>query len=100
MNFQGLFGLAQGFACTPWILTLASVMSIAAIIERFFTLQNPKEQEFRQMADEVIANQDYSKLEALAQDDSLPQKAMRHGLKHAKAHGAKGLTKRSALRSD
>jgi biopolymer transport protein TolQ len=95
VNFQGLFGLAQGFAdVILWILMLSSVMSIALILERFFTLGKvtKKNKVFRQMANEVIEQQDYSKLDNLAQDDSsLAQKAMKHGLKHAKTHGSKGL---------
>lgn len=94
MNFQGLFGLAQGFAdVILWILMLSSVMSIALILERFVTLGKISKgnKKFRAMAKEVIENQDYSKLDNLAQDDSLPQRAMKHGLKHAKVHGSKGL---------
>ncbi|MCB9073295.1 MAG: MotA/TolQ/ExbB proton channel family protein [Bdellovibrionaceae bacterium] len=95
MNFQGLFSLAQGFAdIILWILMLSSVMSIALILERFFTLGKAvkKNKAFRMMANDVIERQDYSKLDELAQDEnSLPQKAMKHGLKHAKAHGDKGL---------
>lgn len=94
MNFQGLFGLAQGFAdVILWILMLSSVMSIALILERFVTLGKISKgnKKFRTLAKEVIENQDYSKLDNLAQDDSLPQRAMKHGLKHAKTHGSKGL---------
>lgn len=94
MNFQGLFGLAQGFAdVILWILMLSSVMSIALILERFVTLGKISKgnKKFRTLAKEVIENQDYSKLDNLAQDDSLPQRAMKHGLKHAKVHGSKGL---------
>lgn len=91
---QGLFGLAQGFAdVILWILMLSSVMSIALIIERFVTLSKVAKANkgFRSMANDVIENQDYSKLDGLAQDNTLAQKAMRHGLKHVKAHGSKGL---------
>ncbi len=94
MNLQGLFGLAQGFAdVILWILMLSSVMSIALILERFFTLSKVSKanKSFRAMANTVIENQDYSKLDELAQDDTLAQKAMKHGLKHAKTHGSKGL---------
>ena len=94
MNFQGLFGLAQGFAdVILWILMLSSVMSIALILERFVTLGKVSKgnKAFRDMAKEVIENQDYSRLDTLAQDDSLAQRAMKHGLKHAKSHGSKGL---------
>lgn len=94
MNFQGLFGLAQGFAdVILWILMLSSVMSIALILERFVTLGKVAKgnKAFREMAKDVIENQNYNNLDALAQDDTLAQRAMRHGLKHAKAHGSKGL---------
>ncbi len=94
MNFQGLFGLAQGFAdVILWILVLSSIMSIALILERFVTLGKISKgnKAFRDMAKDVIENQDYSKLDSLAQDDSLAQRAMKHGLKHAKTHGSKGL---------
>jgi biopolymer transport protein ExbB len=94
VNLQGLFGLAQGFAdVILWILMLSSVMSIALILERFVTLGKVSKgnKAFRDMAKDVIENQDYSRLDALAQDDSLAQRAMKHGLKHAKTHGSKGL---------
>lgn len=94
MNLQGLFGLAQGFAdVILWLLMASSVMSIALILERFFTLSKVSKgnKVFRGMANAVIENQDYSKLDELAQDNSLAQKAMKHGLKHAKQYGSKGL---------
>ncbi len=94
MNFQGLFGLAQGFAdVILWILMLSSVMSIALILERFVTLGKVAKgnKKFREMAKDVIENQNYNNLDSLAQDDTLAQRAMRHGLKHAKTHGSKGL---------
>lgn len=94
MSFQGLFNLAQTFAETIlWVLLITSVVSIAMIIERFFSLSKITRQNraFRSEAKELLQAQDLSKLEALAQDDSLPQRALRHGLKHTKAYGEKGL---------
>lgn len=94
MSFQGLFNLAQGFAETIlWILLFTSVVSVAMIIERFFSLSKLTRQnrKFRAEAKEILMTQDLNKLDALAQDDSLPQKALRYGLKHTKAHGDKGL---------
>lgn len=94
MNFQGLFGLAQGFAdVILWVLMLSSVMSIALILERFVTLGKVAKgnKTFRVMAKDVIENQNYANLDSLSQDDTLAQRAMRHGLKHAKTHGSKGL---------
>lgn len=94
MNFQGLFGLAQGFAdIILWMLLISSVVSIAVIFERFFTLGKVARQNkvFRTEAKEVLETSNLSKLDQLAQDDSLPQRALRHGLKHTKAYGDKGL---------
>jgi len=95
VNFQGLFGLAQGFAeVILWILLLASVVSIAMILERFFSLGKVQRQNkaFRAQANELISSNDLNKLENLAQEDkSLPERALKHGLRHTKAYGEKGL---------
>lgn len=95
MNIQGLFGLAQSFAdVILWILVIASILSIAMILERFFVLSKVSRQNktFRSMANELIQSQDLSKLDSLAQDaGSLPQRALSYGLKHVKTNGSKGL---------
>lgn len=95
MNIQGLFSLAQSFAeIILWILVIASILSIAMILERFFVLSKISKQNkaFRAQANDLLQSQDLSKLEALAQDGgSLPQKALSYGLKHTKTNGEKGL---------
>lgn len=94
MSFEGLFQLAQGFAeVILWLLLLTSVVSIAVILERFFTLGKVARQnkQFRKQANELIVNDDVSKLDELAQDNSLPQRALKHGLAHTKAHGEQGV---------
>ena len=95
MNIQGLFTLAQSFAdIILWILVIASILSIAMILERFFVLSKVSKQNktFRAQANELIRSEDLSKLESLAQNDgSLPQRALSYGLRHAKTNGEKGL---------
>lgn len=94
MNLQGLFGLAQGFAdVILWILLLSSVVSIAMILERFFTLGKVSRQNkaFRIQANEVIQTQDLSKLDKMAEGNSLPERGLQYGLKHSKAYSEKGL---------
>lgn len=94
MSFQVLFAVAQGFANTVLIvLAVASVVSIAAILERFFFLSKVSRQnkEFRAQAHQLLNAQDLSGIEKLAGNDSIPNKALQLGLKHVKAHGEKGL---------
>jgi biopolymer transport protein TolQ len=95
VNIDGLFKLAQSFAdVILWILVIASILSIAMILERFFVLTKVSRQNkaFRAQANELIQSQDLTKLDTLAQSDgSLPQKALSYGLRHAKANGEKGL---------
>lgn len=91
---QNLFSLAQGFANTIlYLLIIMSILSIAMILERFFALSKISKQNkvFRTQANEILQTHDLNKLEQLAQDDSLPQRALRYGLKHTKAYGEKGL---------
>ncbi len=95
MNIQGLFTIAQSFAdIILWVLVIASVLSIAMILERFFVLTKVSKQNkaFRVQANELITSQDLSKLDTLAKNDgSLPQRALSYGLKHVKTYGEKGL---------
>ena len=94
MNFQGLFALAQGFAQTIlWILLLSSVVSIAVILERFFTLGRVARQNraFRAQANEVLTTQNLGKLDQMAEGNSLPERSLQVGLKHSRNHGEKGL---------
>ena len=95
MNIQGLFTIAQSFAdIILWVLVIASILSIAMILERFFVLSKVSKQNkaFRAQANELIRSQDLSKLETLAEENgSLPQRALSYGMKHAKVNGEKGL---------
>lgn len=94
VNFNALFGLAQVFAnIILWILLLGSVSSIAMILERFFYLGKISRQnkEFRAKAQNLLQNEDLSQIEALAKEESLPQKGLVLGLKHVRTYGEKGL---------
>ncbi len=94
MNLQGLFALAQGFAdIILWILLASSVVSIAMILERFFTLGKIARQNkaFRSQANEVVMTQDLTKLDKMSAGDSLAERSLSYGLKHTKMHGERGL---------
>lgn len=94
MDLRGLFSVAQGFAdIILWILMITSVVSIAVIFERFFTLGKVARQNtaFRAKANQLIVNEDVTKLEGLSIGDSLPERALKYGLAHSKAHGEQGV---------
>jgi len=94
VSFQVLFAVAQGFAnAVLIILALASIVSIAAILERFFHLGkiSGQNKQFRAKAASLLNSQDLSNIESLANAESIPQKALQLGLKHVKTHGEKGL---------
>lgn len=95
MDLRGLFSIAQGFAdVILYILVISSVVSIAVILERFFTLGKISKQNtaFRSKANEILMNNaDVSKLDDLTHGDSLPERALKYGLAHAKGHGDQGV---------
>lgn len=95
MLINQFFVLSQGSAeFLLWILMLTSVLSIGMIIERFITLRSvyTKNIEFRRKAQELLQSYTLNELEELAKNkDSLPERALSYGLRHAKAQGAEGL---------
>lgn len=95
MLIEKFFILAQGSAnAILWLLLITSVISIGMIIERFFTLTSigRKNSAFRNRAQELLQSNSLTELEDLAKNkNSLPERALNYGLRHAKAQGAEGL---------
>ncbi len=95
MLIDQFFVLSQGSAeFLLWVLLITSILSIGMIIERYLTLRsvNIKSIDFRRKAQELLQSYTLSEIEDLSKNkDSLPEKALAYGLRHAKAHGANGL---------
>jgi len=72
---------------------VSSVVSIAVILERFFTLGRVSRQNraFRAQANDVLTTQNLSKLDQLAAGNSLAERGLQVGLKHSEKYGEKGL---------
>ncbi len=95
MLVDQFFILSQGSAeFLLWLLLITSILSIGMIIERFLTLRsiNIKSKDFRRKAQDLLQSQTLNEIEDLSKNkDSLPEKALAYGLRHAKANGANGL---------
>ena len=96
MLTEKLFNIAQnGAEFILLILLLTSVLSIALIFERFFTLRGVKNRSNRaksRMREALQAN-NFDDLEDLAKDrESIEGRALAYGLRHAKEAGANGLS--------
>ncbi len=95
MLTEKFFAVAQlGHEVTLWTLVLLSILSIAFILERFFTLRAVAAKNAviaKQLQDSVQMNA-LKEIEDVARDrDTLIGKGMSYGIRHAKEHGAEGL---------
>lgn len=79
---------------TLWILVILSVLSLAFILERFFTLGRIRA-ESRKVGDrlrEIMQTNNLSELEEIAKDrKSLEGRAASYGLRHAREKGVAGI---------
>ncbi|HEX4923297.1 MAG TPA: MotA/TolQ/ExbB proton channel family protein [Bdellovibrionales bacterium] len=95
MPFQKLFVIADaGAQVIMWLLLLLSVLSLAAIIERWLVLRQVKAkgQRIKDQLAHAIAAQNLEELSDLAKDrDSIEGRALGYGLKHVKDHGPDGV---------
>lgn len=95
MLTEKFFAIAQvGHEFTLWVLVILSVLSIAFILERYFTLKNAQAKTdaiSKKMQESLQANA-LNEIEDLAKDrDSIVGKALSYGLRHAKEYGSEGL---------
>ena len=95
MLTEKFFAIAQvGHEFTLWILVILSVLSVAFILERYFTLkaiEAKTDSVSKKMQDSIQANA-LNEVEDMAKDrDSIVGKALSYGLRHAKEHGSEGL---------
>lgn len=83
-----------GHEATLWALIILSVISIAFILERFFSLRAIKEKS-RTMANQIqetLQSNNLEDVEEMSRDrDSLEGRALSYGIRHTKKHGAEGL---------
>jgi biopolymer transport protein ExbB len=95
MLTERLFTVAQGGAeAVLWILLTLSVVSIALILEKFFSLRQIKIQgsKVRTRLREALQSNDLMSLEDISKDrDSLEGRALAYGLRHARENGTNGL---------
>ncbi len=91
-NFYGIALIAH--EVTLWLLVLLSVLSLAFILERLFTLKRIRNESLR-TADrlrELLQSNQLSELEDLAKNrESLEGRALSYGLRHIRENGADGL---------
>ena len=92
---EKFFAIAMiGHEVTLYILVALSILSIAFILERFFTLGRVSGQSSKvaQRLKELLASNDLKELEDIARDkNSLEGRALSYGLRHAKDNGINGL---------
>ena len=92
---EKFFAIAEmGHEVTLWILIALSVLSLAFILERFFTLSRvaavSRKSAYRLR--EILASNDLAELDNLSREkDSLEGRAIAYGLRHARDKGATGL---------
>ncbi len=95
MLTEKLFNIAQGGAeVILWIMLALSVLSIATILERLFSLRQTAaaSKKIKLRLKEVLQSNNLSELEELSKDrDSLEGRGLSYGLRHVKENGANGL---------
>ncbi len=95
MLTEKLFNIAQGGAeVILWIMLALSVLSIATILERLFSLRQvaSASKKIKVRIKEVLQSNNLAELEDLSKDrDSLEGRGLSYGLRHVKEHGAEGL---------
>ena len=91
-NFTAIAQIAH--EVTLWTLIILSILSIAFILERFFTLGKVKRQSqaISIRLREILATNNLNELEDLAKDrESLEGRALSYGLRHVRDKGINGL---------
>lgn len=91
-NFIAIAQIAH--EVTLWTLIILSILSIAFILERFFTLGKIRRQSqvISSRLREILATNNLNELEDLAKDrESLEGRALSYGMRHVRDKGVNGL---------
>lgn len=83
-----------GHEVTLWLLIVLSVISIAYILERYFSLRSIKEKSAKisDQIQETLQSNNLQEVEEMSRDrDSVEGRALSFGLKHSKKYGSVGL---------
>jgi len=92
---ENFFAIAQvGHEVTLWLLVVLSVLSIAFILERYFTLGRLRKDSMKisdQLRD-ILQSNNLPELETLSKDkQTLESRALNYGLRHVRERGTNGL---------
>lgn len=92
---ENFFAIAQVVhEVTLWVLILLSILSIAFILERFFTLGKARRlsADMATRLNEILATSNLAELEDLAKSkDSVESRGLAYGLRHVRDKGVNGL---------
>jgi biopolymer transport protein TolQ len=92
---ENFFAIAQvAHEVTLWLLIVLSILSIAFILERFFTLTKvrARSQKISDRLREILTSNNLADLEDLSRDkDALETRALSYGLRHVREKGLNGL---------
>lgn len=92
---DNFFAIAQvSHVVTLWLLVVLSVLSLAFILERFFSLTRVKNQSLRlaERLRELMHSNNLQELEEIGKErNSLEGRALSYGLRHVQANGTNGL---------
>src|SRR5262249_23522262 len=92
---ENFFAIAQvGHEVTLWLLVILSILSIAFILERFFTLGRVRK-ESQQVAEQlrdILQSANLPEIESMSKDKkTLESRALSYGLRHVRERGSAGL---------
>lgn len=92
---ENFFAIAKvAHEVTLWLLVVLSILSIAFILERFFTLAKVRAASSKvgDRVREILASNNLGDLEDLAKDrEALETRALSYGLRHVREKGVNGL---------
>lgn len=92
---ENFFAIAQvAHEVTLWLLIALSILSIAFILERFFSLSRVRKdsQKISDELREILQSNNLAELETLSKDKkTLEAKALSYGLRHVRERGVNGL---------
>jgi biopolymer transport protein ExbB len=95
MFTEKFFAIAEaGHDVTLWVLILLSILSVAFILERWFSLRGvrKKSQELSSRMVETLQSNALNEVSELSQDrESVEGRALAYGLRHIKQNGQEGL---------
>src|SRR5690242_10410717 len=92
---ENFFAIAMvGHEVTLWLLVILSILSIAFILERFFTLGRVRKESSKiaEQLRDILQSNNLPELESLSKDKTnLESRALSYGLRHVRERGSGGL---------